>query len=85
MIQTEETFISQTILHKVGNKNTEIDNVYSENLLNTEDEELYKMLFSMSLKPFGKINEFYNFQHPSINGDHIGMVISYRALFNEGI
>jgi hypothetical protein len=63
MIQTEETFISQTILHKIGNKNTDIDNVYSENLLNTEDEELYKLLFSMSLKPFGRINEFFNFKH----------------------
>ncbi|WP_139956981.1 nucleoid-associated protein [Flavicella sediminum] len=63
MIQTEETFISQTILHKIGNKHTEIDNFVSNNLLNTEDEDLYKLLFSMSLKPFGKINEFYNFTH----------------------
>jgi len=63
MIQTEETFIAQTILHKIGNKHTEIDNVVSNTILNTEDEELYKMLFAMSLKPFGKINEFYNFTH----------------------
>ena len=54
MIQTEETFIAQTILHKVGNKHSETENVISETLLNTEDEELYKLLFSMSLKPFGK-------------------------------
>ncbi len=65
MIQTEDTFISQTILHKIGNKHTNIENVYSENLLNTEEEELYKMLFSMSLKPFVFFHEFFNFQHPS--------------------
>lgn len=63
MIQTEETFITQTILHKIGNKHTGTDNLYSDTILNTEDEELYKLLFSMSLKPFGKINEFYNFEH----------------------
>lgn len=65
MIQTEETFISQTILHKIGNKHSETENFISESLLNTEDEELYKLLFSMSLKPYGKINEFYNFSHPT--------------------
>ena len=65
MIQTEETFIAQTILHKIGNKHTEIENFVSDTILNTEDEELYKLLFSMSLKPFGKINEFYNFTHAS--------------------
>ena len=63
MIQTEESFITQTILHKIGNKHLETENFLSEEILNTEDEELYKLLFSMSLKPFGKINEFYNFTH----------------------
>lgn len=65
MIQTEETFIAQTILHKIGNKHQERENVLSSSILDTEDEDLYKMLFNMSLKPFAKINEFYNFTHPT--------------------
>ena len=62
MIKRNKAFISKFIIHKVGNKFNEANNVFSEAVV-TFDENSYKLMQPFLLKPFGNLTESYRFNH----------------------
>lgn len=62
MIKRTRTTISKFIIHKVGNKFNSATNVFSENVINF-DEESYELMKPFLLKPFGNVAESFRFNH----------------------
>ena len=64
MFLKDQAFITQSIVHKVGNKALDEDNVFSHDRLNfEEDEGLYDLLMGMNTAAFQKQNQYFKFNH----------------------